>query len=736
MSIDQMLRIAVTGLNTHQQVLRNISNNIVNVNTEGYNRKVTTLKQQIAGGQGIGVTVSEVRRITDTFLARQVQVSSSETGRLEVKAEFHDRLQAMFGSPNQNITLSARLEKLYEGFAALPIEPDNMVRRTGAVNAMQDMANEIKRLAADIQLLRGEAEKQIGEAVLNINTLLTRIRDLNESIAREDAIAGSDSAALKEDRDLALEKLSQYMDVRTFKFNASSEQIRPSTEFLGVSGANGVVLVDSLLRQLSYTSPGSVDTATTFDQIVVGKVTADGTVDTEPNQGIIDKNIVSGELKGLLEMRDEVLPKLALELGEFSSKLVDNLNKIHNQNTTVPAPSSLTGRNTGLISTDATGFTGKVTIATFNSSNNFVNRVEIDFDAGTINTNGGGAVATTLTTLGDVVTAVNGALGANTMQLVAGKVSLNAPTGAAGVGVLQDATTPSARAGRGFSHFFGLNDVMEATGEAHYDTGLTTSSSHNFGAGGTTTIELRDNENTVVKTFDLTVTNINARGTTMQDVLDELNASANLGNFGTWALDSNGRLSFTASSSFPNVKPVITDDTMNRGSTGLGFGTTFGIGDRHLMNAAKGVTVLSAIVTDPSKLALARIDTSSAATAGTVPALTAGDGAGAVAFQQLSELVISYRAAGNLAAVSGTLDHYAANIIADISSQAAFNEVSAEDQRALLNELTQRLDNIGGVNMDEELSQLVIFENAYNASARLIAIAQELFDTLIAVASR
>ena len=150
-------------------------------------------------------------------------------------------------------------------------------------------------------------------------------------------------------RDLALEKLSDFLDIRTFKFNASSSSQIPDLGFIGVSGANGVVLVDSLLRGLSYSSPGQVTPSTTFNQIVVGKVESDGTIDTDPNQGIIDSNIVSGSLKGLLEMRDKILPDLAAELGEFSAKLTDQLNAVHNANTTVPAPSSLSGRNTGLI---------------------------------------------------------------------------------------------------------------------------------------------------------------------------------------------------------------------------------------------------------------------------------------------------------------------------------------------------------------------------------------------------
>ena len=736
MSIDAMLRIGITGLNTHQQVLRNVSNNIVNVNTEGYDRKITTLKQEIAGAGGVGVSVAQVQRITDTFLSRQVQISRSDTSNFEVQAEFHDRLQAIFGSPNQNITLSARIESMFEAISTLPIEPDNLVRQTDTVNGLQDMANEITRLYDNIQLLRGEADTQIVAAVKEINALLSQIRDLNESIGRESAIPGRDVSALAESRDLALEKLSDFLDIRTFKFNASSSSQISDLGFIGVSGANGIVLVDSLLRGLSYTSPGQVTPSTRFNQIVVGKVQSDGTIDTEPNQGIIDSNIVSGSLKGLLEMRDKTLPDLAAELGEFSAKLTDKLNAVHNANTTVPAPSSLSGRNTGLIIGDAANFTGVVTFATVNASNNFVNRIEVDFTAGETSINGAAASATTLTTLGDVITAVNGTLGSTALSLSAGALTFTAPVGATGVSILQntsDANGEALRAGRGFSHFFGLNDLMTADREAHYDTGLAATVSHNLVAGGTTTIEIRNSTNTVAKTFDLTVTNINTRGSTFQSVLDELNDTANLGNFGTFAIGTNGDLTFTPTSTFSDYQPIVTNDTTNRGSTGLSLENLFGIGPKFLADAADDVTVVSTIKSDPSKIALARLDTSAAAVAGTVPALTVGDATGAVALHNLADTVVSFDAAGNLNATSGTLTSYAALLISDISSQAAFTDLSALDQRALLNELTQRLDNITGVNMDEELAQLIIFENAYNASARLIAVAQELFDTLLSI---
>jgi flagellar hook-associated protein 1 FlgK len=39
-------------------------------------------------------------------------------------------------------------------------------------------------------------------------------------------------------------------------------------------------------------------------------------------------------------------------------------------------------------------------------------------------------------------------------------------------------------------------------------------------------------------------------------------------------------------------------------------------------------------------------------------------------------------------------------------------------------------DNIKGVNLDEELAQLILFEQAFNAAARVIAVIQEMMDTL------
>ena len=49
----------------------------------------------------------------------------------------------------------------------------------------------------------------------------------------------------------------------------------------------------------------------------------------------------------------------------------------------------------------------------------------------------------------------------------------------------------------------------------------------------------------------------------------------------------------------------------------------------------------------------------------------------------------------------------------------------------LVQELKFRNDSISGVNIDEELRNLVIYENAYAATARIIQVANDLFEELL-----
>jgi len=48
----------------------------------------------------------------------------------------------------------------------------------------------------------------------------------------------------------------------------------------------------------------------------------------------------------------------------------------------------------------------------------------------------------------------------------------------------------------------------------------------------------------------------------------------------------------------------------------------------------------------------------------------------------------------------------------------------------LVDNLKVRTASISGVNLDEELSYMIILENAYAASARVVTVTQNMFDML------
>ena len=94
--------------------------------------------------------------------------------------------------------------------------------------------------------------------------------------------------------------------------------------------------------------------------------------------------------------------------------------------------------------------------------------------------------------------------------------------------------------------------------------------------------------------------------------------------------------------------------------------------------------------------------------------------------------MLSFDAAGELTGRTTTLSTYAGEVLASAGLMAERATNSEADNGALQLEVSQRLADVTGVNLDEELANLVVYQNSYNAAARIVTSVQELFDTLLA----
>ena len=171
-------------------------------------------------------------------------------------------------------------------------------------------------------------------------------------------------------------------------------------------------------------------------------------------------------------MRDQTLGGLAQTLGNFAQNAAQAFNAQANANAAYPPPTSLTGRDTGLLAGDALNFTGKTTIAVTDSSGNLVSRIDVDFGAGTLSVDGGARRQPSARPSAASPPRSTPRWARNgSASFTNGQLSISA-TGSNGIVVQDDATTPSSRGGTGFSQFFGLNDSFQSQAPSILATGL------------------------------------------------------------------------------------------------------------------------------------------------------------------------------------------------------------------------------------------------------------------------
>ena len=702
MSLNSIMNIGVSGLQTAQTQLRVVSDNISNVNTPGYVRKVVEQTAAVTDGYGAGADVARVRLATDRFLQAASLSAGADAARYQVRNELYDQIQTAFGDPSGDGGLFGEIDQLFATFASLSEMATSSPARQDAIYKTQALFDEAASVSRQIQSLRQEADSRLGAAVAAVNPLLEQIDKLNKTIATG-AATGQDVTGAQNAQLGLISQLSELMDVKVEARANGGVTVRTGT---------GATLVGEGFATLSYAPAGTVGATTSFNDVWL----------TEPNgsKSLALDGIASGQIKGLIELRDKDAPAAASRLAELTAQMADELNRAHNASSSVPAPTRLTGRNVGQSLTEAlAGFTGTTTIAAVDASGVIQAQAEIVFSGGAMTINGVAAgPATFLATL-------NAQLGgAATASFNNGVLSLEG-AGGAGVAITDDAASPSDKGGKGFSHWFGLNDLVVSDAPASYDTGLTLASPHGFTPGETLTFRFTGDSGSRLRDISVAVP---AGAGTMSELLSALNNPVTgVGRYGSFSLDSAGALTFNASGNPAPAMSVVRDTTAQVPS-GMSASVLFGLDEGARAARTETFSVRADIQKDPSKLALAQLNLSAAT--GT-PALSVGDGRGALTLSEVATRTVAFAAAGGAAGAAKTLSAYAAEFAGDIGSRAASAKSKSETASAVLEEASNRRQAQEGVNMDEELVNMTTYQQAYNASARLIQAASDMYDTLL-----
>jgi flagellar hook-associated protein 1 FlgK len=333
--------------------------------------------------------------------------------------------------------LANTIAELETAISSLSGTTSSAALQANAVSALDAVASQLRDTSSGIQDLRGDVDQKIDSSVDDVNDQLKTIASLNAQIKQATA-SGQSTGDLEDQRNTALQDVASKMDVSYFISSSGDMQVYTTS---------GQALVDSSAHLLSYTASASVTAATTYDPASTG-----GFSGITVNGVDVTSQIKSGDIGALINLRDSVLPAAQAQLDQLATQLADSLNAVHNQGTSVPPPSTLTG-TTEVTASTALSATGTVRIAVADKSGNLASYQDLDLSS--------------YATVGDLVSAINGISGVSASIDSDGHVVIASTASGNGIAI-NEMTSSVGSGGEGLSDWLGLNDLVTATGASDF----------------------------------------------------------------------------------------------------------------------------------------------------------------------------------------------------------------------------------------------------------------------------
>ena len=303
-----MLGNALSALTSYQRALATTGHNIANADTEGYSRQrvdfATRVPQQVGNlSIGSGVTLSDVRRVYDEFAGQQLRSASGAFSQLDNYYQLASQLDNTLS--DSELGISAALSDFYDSVQNLANDPASISARQLLLSEAESLSGRFSQFSSQLESLDTDINNRIQASVNDINDLAGQVAKINNSLAEAQGKYGSVPGDLLDQRDQALLKLNELVNIFTVEQDDGSMNV-----FIG----NGQSLVLGEKTNTLY----AVRSAFDADRLEVSTSTSE--------TGIISDVINGGSLGASLSFRDGLLSDTRNELGRIASAVASSLN--------------------------------------------------------------------------------------------------------------------------------------------------------------------------------------------------------------------------------------------------------------------------------------------------------------------------------------------------------------------------------------------------------------------------
>ena len=719
-TVNNILDIADSAMTANTAAMNTVSQNVANVNTPFYNSETPIENEApaVVGAPytyGTGVNVNQIQRSTDNFVQSEVNNETGQNSYYTTLYQGLDQIQNLFNDQTGS-GFSSQISQFFNDFQNVANNPSNTSQRTALLSDAQSLTGSINNAYTTIMNTVGSTNNSIQGLIPQINNLTTQIAGLNQQITYA-LNAGSNANELQDEQANAINSLSKLVNISYYTNNNGKTNI--------ALGNVPLVSSDTSFNLSTQVDPSN---ASNLDVMWTGP---DGSAQPVTSQ------VTGGTLGAYVNLEQNVAPSYINQLNSLAASVTDNVNSLQYNGYGLdgstgnyffkPDLTTAVGTNSssGTAVTDATISTGMVT-----------NPADLTGDSYKIvSTGSGGSTVTNTTTnpsetVNATVSSTTNKYGQNVYTIGFDGVSVNI-TGTSTSGtapakgdtfmvsqlttapaftmaVNPNLTTSQVAAASAVSTAVNPNNTGNATISAGavinpYPSSTSSTSSNK---GGQYTITYTG-PGTLAKTGDFTVTN---NTTNLTQTITNIPITQN----------SSGQTEYSIF--FGN--PPSTSSSVANGSQPENFHVTITgspvkndsfIAD--ILSPSKSVTTNGSNINSNYLTSMTLSDMNSAGLSGN------NENALALGALQNNNLPIN--------GTSSTISTYYSNIVSNIGTQAQNANTNYTNSTSVLTNLQNQLQSFVGVNMNQQMTNLVNYQNSYQAAAAITSSVQAIMTALL-----
>ena len=303
-----LINIGMSGLNASQAALATVGNNIANANAAGYSRQQliqTSAGSQQVGGVfiGTGTTLADVRRVYNAYIDAQLQTTTSLNGDAQAYLDQIGAVDKLLSDKNTGV--SAALGSFFASLQTAAGAPGDMSARQLLLTNAQTLSNRFNAISSQLTQQNDGINSQLTTLASMVNQHTATIASLNQQITQA-STSGSTPNNLLDARNEAVRSLNELVGVKVQEHDGVYD----------ISLGTGQTLVTGNTANTLSAVPGKTDKSQYSLQI------------DYPQSSIEVTSVVTGgKMGGLLRYRNDVLAPAINDLGRTALVVSDAFNK-------------------------------------------------------------------------------------------------------------------------------------------------------------------------------------------------------------------------------------------------------------------------------------------------------------------------------------------------------------------------------------------------------------------------